>query len=184
MVLAIFMSFVAFNGVIESGVGRIRDVPTVQQLVIPTDASKILPGYYLFIGFCLSSIVLSKKLERGIASMSQARRVSRQAAEKSCMLERHPSRAKALSHFSGFTARLKSCPFKTASISAPCQVFHRPRSPEHNLHRCVSYALDPSITPSRALSKRRVFPRPAKYSPTALHRAPPSPSSAAARASR
>jgi hypothetical protein len=70
MVLAIFMSFVAFNGVIESGMGSIRAAPAVQQLVIPTNSSTILPGYYLFIGFCLAGIYLSKKLERGIASGS------------------------------------------------------------------------------------------------------------------
>ena len=70
MVLAIFMSFIAFNGVIESGMGGIRAEPSVQQLVIPTNSSTILPGYYLFIGFCLASIYLSKKLERGIASGS------------------------------------------------------------------------------------------------------------------
>ncbi|HEY2471454.1 MAG TPA: paraquat-inducible protein A [Terracidiphilus sp.] len=70
MVLAIFMSFVAFNGVIESGLGAIGAKPAVQQLVIPTNSSKVLPGYYLFIGFCLASIYLSKKLERGIASGS------------------------------------------------------------------------------------------------------------------
>jgi Paraquat-inducible protein A len=68
MVLAIFMSFVAFNGVIGSAWDGLRDVPNVQQVLIPTNASKILPGYYLFIGFCLSSILLSKKLEHGIAS--------------------------------------------------------------------------------------------------------------------
>jgi paraquat-inducible protein A len=68
MVLAIFMSFIAFNGVIESGMAGIRGEPAVQQLVLPTNSSTILPGYYLFIGFCLSSIYLSKKLERGIAS--------------------------------------------------------------------------------------------------------------------
>ncbi len=67
LVLAIFMSFVAFNGVIGSAWDGVRAMPNVQQLQIPTDASRILPGYYLFIGFCLSSIVLSKKLERGIA---------------------------------------------------------------------------------------------------------------------
>jgi hypothetical protein len=66
MVLAIFMSFVAFNGVIESGIGAMRTVPAVQQLVIPTNSSTILPGYYLFIGFCLASIYLSNKLEEGI----------------------------------------------------------------------------------------------------------------------
>ncbi|HMG87950.1 MAG TPA: paraquat-inducible protein A [Terracidiphilus sp.] len=70
MVLAIFMSFVAFNGVIGSAWDGLRDVPNVQQVQIPTNASRILPGYYLFIGFCLSSIILSKKLERGIASSS------------------------------------------------------------------------------------------------------------------
>jgi hypothetical protein len=68
MVLAIFMSFIAFNGVIESGLGGIRAEPAIQQLVIPTNSSRILPGYYLFIGFCVGSICLSKKLERGIAS--------------------------------------------------------------------------------------------------------------------
>jgi hypothetical protein len=68
MVLSIFMSFVAFNGVTESGLGALRSQPAIQQLVIPTNASQILPGYYLFIGFCVASIYLSKKLERGIAS--------------------------------------------------------------------------------------------------------------------
>lgn len=68
MVLAIFMSFIAFNGVIESGLGGIRAEPAIQQLVIPTNSSQILPGYYLFIGFCVGSIYLSKKLERGIAT--------------------------------------------------------------------------------------------------------------------
>lgn len=68
MALAIFMSFVAFNGLIESGMGGLRDV--VATLAIPTNSSKILPGYYLFLGFCLASIILSKKLERGIASTS------------------------------------------------------------------------------------------------------------------
>jgi hypothetical protein len=70
MVLAIFMSFVAFNGVIGSAWDGLRGMPSVQQVALPTNASRILPGYYLFIGFCLSSIFLSKKLEHGIASSS------------------------------------------------------------------------------------------------------------------
>jgi Paraquat-inducible protein A len=64
MALAIFMSFVAFNGLIASTVDGLREIGG--ELVIPTDSSKILPGYYLFIGFCLASLFLSKKLERGI----------------------------------------------------------------------------------------------------------------------
>jgi len=70
MVLAIFMAFVAFNGVVGSAWDGLREMPNVQQVSFPTDASRILPGYYLFIGFCLSSIILSKKLERGIAAGS------------------------------------------------------------------------------------------------------------------
>jgi len=70
MVLAIFMSFVAFNGVIGSAWDGLREVPNIHQVLIPTDSSRILPGYYLFIGFCVSSIFLSKKLEHGIAASS------------------------------------------------------------------------------------------------------------------
>jgi hypothetical protein len=70
MVLAIFMSFVAFNGVASSALDGLRTMPNVQQVLIPTNASKILPGYYLFIGFCVSSIWLSRKLQHGIASSS------------------------------------------------------------------------------------------------------------------
>jgi hypothetical protein len=64
MALAIFMSFVAFNGLISNTMQGLHE--TGAELVIPTDSSKILPGYYLFIGFCLASLTLSKKLERGI----------------------------------------------------------------------------------------------------------------------
>ena len=70
MALAIFMSFVAFNGVVSSSLGGLRDMPNIHQILIPMNASKILPGYYLFVGFCVSSIFLSKKLEHGIASSS------------------------------------------------------------------------------------------------------------------
>jgi len=72
MVLAIFMSFVAFNGVIGSAWDGLRTVPNVQQVLIPTNASKILPGYYLFVGFCVASILLSRKLQHGIASSSSS----------------------------------------------------------------------------------------------------------------
>jgi len=66
MALAIFMAFVAFNGLIGNAIGTLKDAgPTV---AIPTDSSKILPGYYLFIGFCLASLFLSKKLSQGIQS--------------------------------------------------------------------------------------------------------------------
>ena len=70
MALAIFMSFVAFNGLIANTMSGLKQ--TGAQLVIPTDSSKILPGYFLFIGFCLASLFLSKKLERGIRTARAA----------------------------------------------------------------------------------------------------------------
>jgi hypothetical protein len=63
MALAIFMSFVAFNGVISNAIDSVRGPGA--QLAIPTDSSKILPGFYLFIGFVLASLFMSWKLERG-----------------------------------------------------------------------------------------------------------------------
>jgi hypothetical protein len=62
MALAIFMSFVAFDGVISNAMNGLRGIGA--QLVIPTESSKLLPGFYLFIGFVLASLVLSWKLER------------------------------------------------------------------------------------------------------------------------
>jgi hypothetical protein len=64
MALAMFMAFVAFNGLIGSTMNGLKD--TGADLVIPTDSSKLLPGVYLFIGFCLASLFLSKRLARGI----------------------------------------------------------------------------------------------------------------------
>jgi hypothetical protein len=64
MALAIFMAFVAFNGLIAHTMGALKG--TGAELAIPTDSSKMLPGYYLFVGFCIASLFLSKKLERGI----------------------------------------------------------------------------------------------------------------------
>jgi uncharacterized membrane protein (DUF485 family) len=64
MALAIFMAFVAFNGLIANTMGALKG--TGVELAIPTDSSKILPGYYLFVGFCMAGLFLSRKLERGI----------------------------------------------------------------------------------------------------------------------
>lgn len=64
MALAIFMSFVAFNGLIGSAMSGLKGAGA--EIVIPTDSSKILPGFYLFVGFCLASLWLAKKLERNM----------------------------------------------------------------------------------------------------------------------
>jgi hypothetical protein len=60
MALAIFMSFVAFNGLIPNTMKGL--LATGAEIAIPTDSSKILPGYYLFIGFCLASLFVSQRI--------------------------------------------------------------------------------------------------------------------------
>jgi Paraquat-inducible protein A len=70
MALAIFMSYVAFNGVISNAMNNLQ-APGAQ-LVIPTDSSKILPGFYLFIGFVLASLFLSWKLEYAFVPGSES----------------------------------------------------------------------------------------------------------------
>jgi hypothetical protein len=70
MALAIFMAYVAFNGVIANTLGTLTGGGP--NLTIPTDSSKILPGYYLFIGYCLASLFLSRKLGKGIAARDAA----------------------------------------------------------------------------------------------------------------
>jgi hypothetical protein len=66
MAIAIFMSFVAFNGVISGALGGLKSPGS--QIVIPTDSSQVLAGFYLFIGFVLSSLFLSRKLEKDLKS--------------------------------------------------------------------------------------------------------------------
>jgi hypothetical protein len=70
--LAIFMAFVAFNGLIGSAMSGLKG-PGVE-VVIPTDSSKTLPGFFLFVGFCLASLWLAKKLERNTRT-AEARQV-------------------------------------------------------------------------------------------------------------
>jgi hypothetical protein len=64
MALAIFMSFVAFNGIIGNTLGGLRE--TGADIRIPTESSKILPGYHIFIGFCIASLLLSRKLGKSL----------------------------------------------------------------------------------------------------------------------
>jgi hypothetical protein len=68
MALAIFMSFVAFNGLIGSAMSGLKGPGA--ELVIPTDSSRVLPGYYLFVGYCVASLWLAKKLERRLRTMN------------------------------------------------------------------------------------------------------------------
>ena len=63
MVVAIFMAYIGFNGIITSQLGHLRS--TSQELVIlTTNATSLQPGYYLFLTYTLLALILSGFLTR------------------------------------------------------------------------------------------------------------------------
>ena len=63
MVVAIFMAYIGFNGIISSQFGHLRSAD--QELVIlTTNATALQPGYYLFLTYTLLALILSGFLTR------------------------------------------------------------------------------------------------------------------------
>ncbi|MBK8500112.1 MAG: hypothetical protein IPL52_15140 [Flavobacteriales bacterium] len=52
MVVAIFMAFIGFNGVVNSQLGDLEDYATSIH-VLTTNNSSLEVGFYLFTGYCL-----------------------------------------------------------------------------------------------------------------------------------
>jgi len=63
MVVAIFMAFVGFDGIISNQLDQLRQAsPQVE--VFTTNGTKLLSGFYLFLLFCVSSLILSESITR------------------------------------------------------------------------------------------------------------------------
>jgi uncharacterized paraquat-inducible protein A len=63
MVVAIFMAYIGFNGIITSQLGHLRS--TDQELVIlTTNATALQPGFYLFLAYTLLALILTGFLTR------------------------------------------------------------------------------------------------------------------------
>ena len=63
MVVAIFMAYIGFNGIIKSQFGHLKSVS--QELVIlTTNATSLQPGYYLFLTYTLLALILAGLLGR------------------------------------------------------------------------------------------------------------------------
>lgn len=63
MVVAIFMAYIGFNGIITSQFGQLSS--THQKLVlISTNGTSLQPGYYIFVTYCLLGLVLSEFITR------------------------------------------------------------------------------------------------------------------------
>jgi hypothetical protein len=63
MVVAIFMAYIGFNGIITSQLGHLRSAD--QELVIlTTNATALQPGFYLFLAYTLLALILTGFLTR------------------------------------------------------------------------------------------------------------------------
>jgi hypothetical protein len=63
MVVAIFMAYVGFNGIVGGELHRLSESADPIE-IFTTNGTKLLGGFYLFLCFCLSSLVLSELLTR------------------------------------------------------------------------------------------------------------------------
>lgn len=64
MVVAIIMAYLGFDGLMESQLGKISQVPTAE--VLTTNGTELQLGFFLFFGFCIASLLTSTLLERHI----------------------------------------------------------------------------------------------------------------------
>jgi uncharacterized paraquat-inducible protein A len=62
LVVAIFMAYIGFSGLIASQLSGIADAGSGVR-VITTDGTALLVGFYMFLGFVIVSLLVSAKLE-------------------------------------------------------------------------------------------------------------------------
>jgi hypothetical protein len=71
MVVALFMAYIGFNGVIASQLSMI-DEKAQSFEVFTTNGTMLLGGFYLFLGFCIAGLILSEALNRRSRGMRRA----------------------------------------------------------------------------------------------------------------
>lgn len=63
MVVALFMAYIGFNGVVSSQLNNLSNAAKPVE-ILSTNGTQLVGGFYLFLFFCLSSLVLSEALTR------------------------------------------------------------------------------------------------------------------------
>lgn len=69
MVVAIFMSYIGFNGIITSQFGKLNK-PSQELVILTTNGTALQPGYYLFLTYTLLALFLSVYLTRKPAELN------------------------------------------------------------------------------------------------------------------
>lgn len=67
MVVAIFMAYIGFNGIIKSQLSSFSNATRPVE-ILTTNGTQLLGGFYLFVLFCISSLILSGFLTRKSAA--------------------------------------------------------------------------------------------------------------------
>jgi hypothetical protein len=65
MVVAIFMAYIGFNGIVGSQMDMLNRTSDAVE-IFTTNGTKLLGGFYLFLGFVISSLVISEILNRKV----------------------------------------------------------------------------------------------------------------------
>jgi ABC-type spermidine/putrescine transport system permease subunit I len=65
MVIAIFMSYIGFSGIITEQLKQI-EVITQTMEILTTNKSSLMAGFYFFTAFALLSLLISHKLQYGV----------------------------------------------------------------------------------------------------------------------
>jgi hypothetical protein len=63
MVVAIFMAYIGFNGIMASQLGQIRS-ESQELVILTTNGTSLQPGYYLFLIYTLLALFFSGFLSR------------------------------------------------------------------------------------------------------------------------
>jgi uncharacterized paraquat-inducible protein A len=63
MVVAIFMAYIGFNGIITSQLGHLRSADQ-EMVILTTNATALQPGFYLFLTYTLLALFLAEFLTR------------------------------------------------------------------------------------------------------------------------
>ncbi|MGE0383398.1 MAG: paraquat-inducible protein A [Gammaproteobacteria bacterium] len=72
MVIAMFMAYIGFNGIISSQLSRIGAAAPGQLEILTTNGTALRTGFYMFLSFCIASLLVASMLESAVAARGDA----------------------------------------------------------------------------------------------------------------
>ncbi|HKK39173.1 MAG TPA: hypothetical protein VJ949_07135, partial [Cryomorphaceae bacterium] len=66
MVVAIFMAYIGFSGIVTEQLGQLQDISTTVD-ILTTNKSQLKEGFFLFTGFVLLGLLISTRVEKAEA---------------------------------------------------------------------------------------------------------------------